>query len=129
MSPESIWHLSSRGICRRAETLTSNLNRCMSQPTLQELWAAHQSGPAPDFSGLEVAGVEVAALVAQVIVCVEQAAAMPGPLDYARTGLLRHAYAQLWAVDDAIPLAAQDWIDRLRAMTRLILEQATLDLL
>jgi hypothetical protein len=54
---------------------------------------------------------------------------VPGRLDYARTGLLRHAYAQLWAVDDAMPVAARDWLDRLRGMTRLILEEATLDLL
>jgi hypothetical protein len=101
----------------------------MPQPTLQELWAAHRAEPAPDISGLSVAGVDVAALVAQVSECVERAAAVPGRLDYARTGLLRHAYAQLWAVDDAMPVAARDWLDRLRGMTRLILEEATLDLL
>ncbi len=101
----------------------------MSQPTLQELWAAHQAEPAPDFSGLSVVGVDVPALVAQVSDCVERAASEPGPLDYARTGLLRHAYAQLWAVEDAIPVAARDWLDRLRSMTRLILEEATLGLL
>jgi hypothetical protein len=32
-------------------------------------------------------------------------------------------------VDDAMPVAARDWLDRLRGMTRLILEEATLDLL
>lgn len=101
----------------------------MPQPTLQELWAAHQVEPAPDLSGLSVAGVDVAALVAEVSECVERAASGPGPLDYARTGLLRHAYTQLWAVDDAMPVVARDWLDRLRAMTRLILELTTLDLL
>lgn len=99
------------------------------QTPLRDLWAAHQAEPAPDFTGLSVAGVDVAALVAQVTDCVERAASQAGGLDYARTGLLRHAYAQLWAVDDAIPEAAHDWLDRLRGMTRLILEEATLDLL
>jgi hypothetical protein len=100
----------------------------MSQPTLQELWAAHQREPAPDLSGVTIAGVDVPALVAEVTDCVRFAAAASGPLDYARTGLLRHSYAQLWAVEDAVPPAARDWLDRLRDMTRLILEQVALDL-
>jgi|WetSurMetagenome_2_1015567.scaffolds.fasta_scaffold1488751_1 hypothetical protein len=101
----------------------------MPQPTLQELWAAHQTEPAPDLTGMVVAGVEVPTLVAQVSDAVGRAASGPGPLDYARIGLLRHAYAQLWAVDDAVPASARAWLDRLRNMTRLILEDATLELL
>ena len=113
----------------RMTTFPSTNGRMMSQPTLQDLWTAHQAEPVPDFTGVSVAGVEVSALVSQVAGCVERAAAVSGPLDYARTGILRHAYAQLWAVDDAIPAADREWLDRLRSMTRLILEQATLDLL
>lgn len=100
----------------------------MSQPTLQGLWAAHQREPAPDLTGVTIAGVDVPALVAQVTDCVGRAAAATGPLDYARTGVLRHSYAQLWAVEDAVPPAGRECLDRLRTMTRLILEQAALDL-
>jgi hypothetical protein len=101
----------------------------MPQPTLQELWVAHLAEPAPDLTGVTAAGVDVPALVSQVSDAVGRAASGSGPLDYARTGLLRHSYAQLWAVDDAVPGAAQAWLDRLRDMTRLILEDATADLL
>jgi hypothetical protein len=76
-----------------------------------------------------VAGVDVPTLVAQVSDAVERAASGSGPLDYARIGLLRHAYAQLWAVDDEVPASARDWLDRLRNLARLILEDATLELL
>lgn len=100
----------------------------MSQPTLQELWAVHQREPAPDLAGVTAVGVDVSSLVAEVTDCVRLAAEASGSLDYARTGLLRYTYAQLWAVEDAVPPSARDWLDRLRGMTRLILEQAALDL-
>ena len=93
---------------------------------LSRLWAEHRGARAPDLSGVETPGVDLVPLVAAVEDSIARFVA-GGSLDYGRTIQLKQAYAQLWAAENDLPLAAMPWVDRLRTMSRLVLERAAVE--
>ena len=93
---------------------------------LARLWAEHRQAAAPDLSGVETPGVDLVPLIAGVEDCIGRYLAA-GTLDYARTLQLRQAYAQLWSAENDLPGAAATWVDRLRSMSRLVLEQTAVE--
>lgn len=90
------------------------------------LWAEHRRAAAPNLSGIPTPGVDLESLVAVAEDCVDRFA-RDGALDYARTLQLRQAYTQLWVAENDLPEAAMSWVDRLRALARLVLERTAVE--
>ncbi len=93
---------------------------------LDRLWAEHRGVPAPDLSGIETPGVELMPLIALAEDCIGRFVA-EGSLDYGRTIQLKQAYTQLWSAENDLPAAAGPWVDRLRSMSRLVLERTAVE--
>ncbi|HKV75831.1 MAG TPA: hypothetical protein VJN95_15030 [Gemmatimonadales bacterium] len=93
---------------------------------LARLWAEHRGAAAPDLSGVETPGVDLVPLVAVVEDCIGRFLT-GGELDYGRTMQLKQAYIQLWSAENDLPAAAAPWVDRLRAICRLVLERTAVE--
>jgi hypothetical protein len=98
----------------------------MDDEQLTRLWADHRQAAAPDLSGIDTPGVDLVPLVASAEDCIERFV-RAGALDYARTLQLRQAYLQLWVAENDLPEAATAWVDRLRALARLVLERTVVE--
>jgi hypothetical protein len=93
---------------------------------LTRLWAEHRRAVPPDLSAVETPGVELVPLAALAEDCIDRYV-QAGALDYARTLQLRQAYSQLWAAENDLPESAIEWMDRLRAMARQVLERTAVE--
>ena len=89
---------------------------------LARLWARHRTLAAPDLNEVETPGSELPAVVALAEDCVA-AYIVTGTLDYGRTLQLRQAFTQLWAAENDLPVAAAEWVDQLRTLSRMVLER------
>jgi hypothetical protein len=93
---------------------------------LTRLWADHRRAAPPDLSAVDTLGVELGPLVIMAEDCIERFV-REGALDYARTLQLRQAYSQLWVAENDLPESATEWVDRLRALSRLVLERTAVE--
>ena len=98
----------------------------MSEPSsfarVEALWRAHLSEAPPPMGDPAPEGFDPAALIAQTAICVEHYLASAGTLDYGRVIALKQCYPQLYLLDDMVPTEARPFLDRIRAVARLILE-------
>ena len=93
---------------------------------LTRLWADHRRMAAPDLSRVETPGVDLVALVALAEDHIDRFI-RGGALDYGRTLQLRQAYSQLWVAENDLPGGATAWVDGLRTLVRLVLEQTAVE--
>ncbi len=98
----------------------------MSEPSsfarVEALWRAHLSEAPPRLGDSASEGLDLAGLVAQTGSCVEHYLASAGTLDYGRVIALKQCYPQLYLLDEMVPTEARPFLDRIRAVARLILE-------
>ena len=88
-----------------------------------KLWLDLQTEvPLVDLKGLAVNDLDAGEVTAAASTAIGYFVAH-GDLDYALLALLKQSYSQLWMLEGALPPESEPYVDRLRDMARLILEE------
>ena len=90
---------------------------------IRRLWREHQNAPYPDgYRGVEVAGVELVMLDADIAGCVSTYLGNGGRLDLQRTAILGQCYRDVSLVVRELTGSARDYFGHLERMAGSVLE-------
>ena len=90
---------------------------------LRRLWREHQEGPYPEgYRGVEVAGVELVMLDADIGGCISTYLAKGGRLDLQRTAILGRCYRDVALAVRELTGPTRDYFTRLERMAASVLE-------